>query len=181
MRSLNRTIKPAFSIITSHKRLFIEKLPILGQKANLITGDNDFGKGIALWTDEIKPKESALVLDTRERIEEFVIRIIKDYHTTTNKEALEMESLLFEHGLDSLDCIELVMEVEDQLGILIEGENLEKFRKPKHFVNFIYQMECFKRENFNKYPHEDVHPKFNAEETFPIHQKIKNLFKKKKK
>jgi acyl carrier protein len=53
------------------------------------------------------------------------------------KAKLTLESNLRDHGLDSLDLIELVIQVEDELGYVIDAENLQKFQKPKHFVNFI--------------------------------------------
>ena len=48
-----------------------------------------------------------------------------------------MESKFEDHGLDSLDAIELIIQLEDELGYVIDAENLNKFTKPKHFVNFI--------------------------------------------
>ena len=62
-----------------------------------------------------------------------------------------MESLLEDHNMDSLDRIELVIQVEDELGYTIDAENLATFRKPKHFVNFIMHLEAYKNE-FNKLP-----------------------------
>ena len=53
------------------------------------------------------------------------------------KASLTLESSFVDHGLDSLDTIELVIQVEDELGYMIDAEKLEIFKKPKHFVNFI--------------------------------------------
>ena len=72
--------------------------------------------------------------------------VVKGYFLTTKKAKLTLESSLREHGLDSLDLVELVIQIEDELGILIDAENLEKFSKPKHFVNFILNIEAYKRE-----------------------------------
>ena len=63
--------------------------------------------------------------------------IVRNYFRTTKKAKVTLESTFEEHGLDSLDAIELVIQVEDELGYVIDAENLEKFKKPKHFVNFI--------------------------------------------
>jgi hypothetical protein len=52
------------------------------------------------------------------------------------------------------------------LGYVIDGENLEKFTKVKHFVNFITHMEAYKSE-FHKLPHEGIHAEFKWSEAFP--------------
>ena len=50
------------------------------------------------------------------------------------KAKLNLDSKYKDHGLDSFDLIELIIQVEDDLGYMIDAENLEKFQKPKHFV-----------------------------------------------
>ena len=52
------------------------------------------------------------------------------------------------------------------MGYVIDAENLQKFKKPKHFVNFISQMEAYKNE-FHKLPHENLHANFSLGEAFP--------------
>lgn len=49
-------------------------------------------------------------------ITSYVLSIIKDYYRTTNKNQLNLESSLADHGLDSLDSIELSMQIEEDLG-----------------------------------------------------------------
>ena len=71
-----------------------------------------------------------------------------------------------DHGLDSLDTIELVIQIEDELGYLIDAECLELFTKPKHFVNFITQMEAYKTEH-DRLPHEGVQADFDLKKAFP--------------
>ena len=91
----------------------------------------------------------------------------KSYFRTTKKAKVGLESdLIKEHGLDSLDMIELIIQVEDELGYVIDAENLNKFKKPKHFFNFIMQMEAYRQE-FKKLPHEGIHAEFNWREAFP--------------
>jgi hypothetical protein len=68
--------------------------------------------------------------------------------------------------LDSLDAVEFVIRIEDELGYLIEAENLELFKKPRHFVNFIKQLEAYKVE-FNRLPHEDTKYSFKMSDAFP--------------
>ena len=87
---------------------------------------------------------TTLVLRTRQSIEEYVMKTIKDYFRTTNRNAITMESNLANHGLDSLDTVEIAMNVENDLGYLIASENLPAFSKPIHYVNYIEQVENFK-------------------------------------
>ena len=77
--------------------------------------------------------------------------MVRGYFRTTQKGFLSLESNLTDHGLDSMDVVELVMQVEDDLGFIIDAENLTRFEKPKHFVNYIVQLEAYKRE-FHKLP-----------------------------
>jgi len=91
---------------------------------------------------------------------------VKNYFRTTKKAKVGLESTFTDHGLDSLDVIELVVQVEDELGYVIDAENLGKFKKPKHFVNFITQMEAYRNE-FHKLPHEHIHAEFNFRDAFP--------------
>ena len=49
---------------------------------------------------------------------------------------------------------------------MIDAENLEKFKKPRHFVNFIKHMEAYKEE-FNKLPNEDTKYAFSFDKAFP--------------
>mmetsp|Transcript_28654 Transcript_28654/g.25629 ORF Transcript_28654/g.25629 Transcript_28654/m.25629 type:complete len:114 (+) Transcript_28654:60-401(+) len=52
---------------------------------------------------------SQLVLKKQEDIEGYVKKLLSGYFRTTNRANLESESLLSDHGLDSLDVIELCM------------------------------------------------------------------------
>ena len=79
---------------------------------------------------------------------------------------MSLDSKFKDHGLDSLDVIELVIRIEDELGYIVDGENLQKFKKPRHFVNFIKQMEAYKTE-FKQLPHENTKAKFDFYEAFP--------------
>ena len=124
------------------------------------TGDAD----IALWEDLAKDKTS-LVLKSNDEIERYVMGICRDYFRTTKKAKLNLNSTLKEHGLDSLDLIELVIQVEDDLGYVIDAENLELFQKPKHFVNFITQIEAY-RDEFGRLPLDGVHEGLNLKKAF---------------
>lgn len=107
-----------------------------------------------------------MVLKDRDEIEKYAISIVRNYFRTTKKAKVTLESSFADHGLDSLDAIELIIQVEDELGYVIDAENLEKFTKPKHFANFITQMEAYKHE-FHKLPHENLHAEFKLDEIFP--------------
>ena len=106
---------------------------------------------LELWKEQAKNAENGLVLKTDDEIENYVLSIVRDYFRTTRKASVSLDSTFAEHGLDSLDAIELVIQVEDELGYMIDAENLELFKKPRHFVNFIKQMEAYKEE-FNRLP-----------------------------
>ena len=128
-------------------------------------GDKKGGE-VSLWKDIQKSQEHALVLKDRDEIEKYVLSVVRGYFRTTKKAHLTLESQFADHGLDSLDAIEMVIQIEDELGYVIDAENLEKFKKPKHFVNFISHMEAYKNE-FSKLPHENVHASFSLGDAFP--------------
>ena len=60
---------------------------------------------------------------------------------------MNKSSTLAEHGLDSLDAIEISMQIEEDLGYTISAETLPSFTKVKHYITYIEQVEAFKREN----------------------------------
>ena len=119
-----------------------------------------------LYKAQVDATKNALVLKSDDEIEQYVISITKDYFRTTKKASVALDSAFAEHGLDSLDVVELIIRVEDELGYLIDAENLEKFKKPRHFVNFIKQMEGYKEE-FNRLPQDGNKVSFNFKEAFP--------------
>ncbi|CAG9323935.1 unnamed protein product [Blepharisma stoltei] len=92
-----------------------------------------------------------LVLRKEEEIEKYVLNLLHNYFRTCNKAALSINSYLPDHGLDSLDAVELVVRMEDELGYVIPAEALPAFKNARAFVNYIKQTEDFKAE-FNKNP-----------------------------
>lgn len=60
-------------------------------------------------------------------------------------------SALSEHGLDSLDAIEIAMQIEEDLGYTISAETLPSFTKVNHYITYIAHVEAFKKDN-NKAP-----------------------------
>ena len=121
---------------------------------------------VSLWQEKAKSQEHALVLKDNDQIEKYVLSIVRAYFRTTKKAKVALDSVLTEHGLDSLDMIELVIQIEDELGYVIDADNLNKFKKPRHFVNFITQMEAYKNE-FHRLPHENIHAEFSLRAAFP--------------
>ena len=85
-----------------------------------------------------------LVLKSQQNIEEYVISLVKSYFRTTYKNGVNINSVLSEHGLDSLDVVELVMMLEEDLGYDVATETLPNFFTVNHFVNYIQQVENFK-------------------------------------
>ena len=100
--------------------------------------------------NELKPV-NYLVLRTRQSIEEYVLKTVRDYFRTIHGNAITMNSDLHQHGLDSLDMVEIAMTVEADLGYQIASENLPAFTRPIHFANYIEQVENFK-EVYGKQP-----------------------------
>ena len=86
-----------------------------------------------------------LVLKSQQNIEEYVISLVRNYFRTTYKNGVSTESLLAEHGLDSLDAVELAMQIEEDLGYDIATETLSNFHSVNHFVNYITQVENYKQ------------------------------------
>ena len=142
----------------------------LGLDQNAMVARADDGaksdNNLELWKAQVDSTKNALVLKSDDEIEQYVVSITKDYFRTTRKATVTIDSEFSAHGLDSLDVVELVIRVEDELGYMIDAENLEKFKKPRHFVNFIKQMEAYKAE-FNKLPMQDTKWAFSFKEAFP--------------
>ena len=151
-------------MVTVPQRTFLDRLGLESQSSDVAV--SGLGAEVSLWQDKAKAQENALVLKDNDQIEKYVLSIVKNYFRTTKKAKVNLESSFKEHGLDSLDVIELIIQVEDELGYVIDAENLNKFTKPKHFVNFISQLEAYKSE-FHKLPHEDNHVEFSFRAAFP--------------
>ena len=129
--------------------------------------ETDKNSSVELWKAQVESNKNALVLKTNDEIEQYVLSMVRDYFLCTKKATVGLDCLLSDHGLDSLDAIELVIKVEDELGYVIDAENLEKFKKPVHFVNFIKHMEAYKEEH-TRLPHEDTKATmYTVTEAFP--------------
>ncbi len=153
------------AIVSTPQRMFLDRLGLENQSEVTAVGTTK-GGDVALWQDKAKAQENALVLKDNDQIEKYVLSIVKNYFRTTKKAKVSLESSFRDHGLDSLDVIELIIQVEDELGYVIDAENLNKFKKPKHFVNFIAHMEAYKNE-FHHLPTEGVHADLSFRAAFP--------------
>jgi len=63
-------------------------------------------------------------LKKEEDIESYVRSVLTKYFRTTNRANIHLESRLMDHGLDSLDSMEISMMIEEELGYHISAETL---------------------------------------------------------
>lgn len=164
----------------SHFTTAAEKLPTLEGKPseqNNTTASNSIQPWVEV-ENRLAKLRGELVLADEGRIENYVLGVIKGYFRTTYKDGLSLDSVLSDHGLDSLDSIEIGMILEDELGYIIEAETLPQFTKVKHYVNYIKQVEAYKKEHI-------ILPQVRAQESeeswdtwIPYGEKLKSkLFK----
>jgi len=70
-------------------------------------------------------------------LEERVIKIIMEQLDVTKEECVLEASFIDDLGADSLDLVELIMEMEENFGVQISDEELEKIRLVKDVVDFL--------------------------------------------
>lgn len=70
-------------------------------------------------------------------LEEKVIDIIVEQLDVTREECALEASFIEDLGADSLDLVELIMEMEENFGIQIADDELEKIRTIQDVVNFL--------------------------------------------
>jgi acyl carrier protein len=70
-------------------------------------------------------------------IEEKVIEIIVEQLDVTREECVPEASFIEDLGADSLDLVELIMAMEENFGIEISDEELQKIRTIQDSINFI--------------------------------------------
>ena len=161
----NASIMNRQAFIVAANRSYLAELGLDSNSIAKREADGIKGSEVSLWKEQVNATKDALVLKTNDEIEDYVLSITRDYFRTTKKASVTLDSMFTDHGLDSLDCIELVIRVEDELGYMIDAENLEKFKKPRHFLNFIKHMEAYKEE-FNKLPTDDTKATFDFDKAF---------------
>ena len=154
------------------QRFYMKDLGMDSASLMQMETDKQSAGEVSMWKEQVEHTKNALVLKTNDEIEKYVLSIVREYFRTTKKASVTLDCNLSDHGLDSLDAIELVIRIEDELGYIIDGENLEKFKKPKHFFNFIKHMEAYKEE-FNQLPQDNTKATFDFYEAFPGFPKMK--------
>ena len=70
-------------------------------------------------------------------LEERVIKLVMEQLDVTREECVLEASFIDDLGADSLDLVELIMEMEEAFGIEIADEELEKIRTIKDVIDFI--------------------------------------------
>jgi acyl carrier protein len=71
-------------------------------------------------------------------LEEKVAEIIAEQLNVTKEECVPEASFIDDLGADSLDLVELIMEMEENFDIHIADEELEKIRKIKDVIDFLH-------------------------------------------
>ena len=79
-------------------------------------------------------------------VQEKVITIIQDQLGSGHDIKLESE-VLNSSGIDPYECIEIVMRLEEELGVEIPDEEAEKLHTVKDVVNYIEKIKSPKQEN----------------------------------
>jgi len=109
-----------------------------------------FSTQVQPWVEtesRIAKLRGELVLSEQNQIVNYAINLVKGYYRTTNKDAITAESNFADHGLDSIDSLELCVQLEDELGYIIEAETMPKIKKVRHLINFIKHMEAYKQQH----------------------------------
>ena len=73
-------------------------------------------------------------------IEEKVIEIIVEQLDVTREECVPEAAFIEDLGADSLDLVELIMAMEENFGIEISDEELQKIRTIQDAINYIKKM-----------------------------------------
>ena len=70
-------------------------------------------------------------------LEEKVIKLVMEQLDVTQEKCVLEASFIDDLGADSLDLVELIMEMEEVFGVEIADEELEKIRTIKDVVDFL--------------------------------------------
>jgi len=70
-------------------------------------------------------------------LEEKVIELVMEQLDVTKEECVLEASFIDDLGADSLDLVELIMEMEEKFGVEIADEELEKIRTIKDVIEFL--------------------------------------------
>ena len=151
LRKTRNLFRFSKSLLNVQQQGILSNLPFGGVSNKELSNRHHNKSGLIVFNKgelEFKPY---LVLKSKQNIEDYVLALVKNYFRTTYKNGVNAESTLAEHGLDSLDAVELALQIEDDLGYTIASETLSNFHSVKHFINYIGQVESFKA-TYNKNP-----------------------------
>ena len=70
-------------------------------------------------------------------LEEKVIKLVMEQLDVTREECVLEASFIDDLGADSLDLVEMIMEMEEVFGMEIADEELEKIRTIKDVIDFL--------------------------------------------
>jgi acyl carrier protein len=70
-------------------------------------------------------------------LEEKVIKLVMEQLDVTREECVPEASFIDDLGADSLDLVELIMEMEEVFGMEIADDELEKIRTIKDVIDFL--------------------------------------------
>jgi len=70
-------------------------------------------------------------------LEEKVIKLVMEQLDVTREECVPEASFIDDLGADSLDLVELIMEMEEVFGMEIADEELEKIKTIQDVINFL--------------------------------------------
>lgn len=70
-------------------------------------------------------------------LEEKVIKLVMEQLDVTKEVCVLEASFIDDLGADSLDLVELIMEMEEKFGVEIADEELEKIRTIKDIIEFL--------------------------------------------
>ncbi len=70
-------------------------------------------------------------------LEEKVIELIIEQLNVTREQCVPEASFINDLGADSLDLMELIMEMEEQFGVSISDEELQNIRTIQNVVDFL--------------------------------------------
>jgi acyl carrier protein len=70
-------------------------------------------------------------------LEEKVINLIIEQLNVTREQCVPDASFISDLGADSLDLMELIMEMEEQFGVAISDEELQKIRTIQNVIDFV--------------------------------------------
>jgi acyl carrier protein len=71
-------------------------------------------------------------------LEEKIIELIAEQLNVTKEECVPEASFIDDLGADSLDLVELIMEMEENFNMHIADEELEKIRTIKDVIDFLH-------------------------------------------